>query len=66
MLQAAPLATGTSVKNVYLYFFTHQPVMSLNMDDLQYFGAFHGAEGETIFDLDWHFIFFISFLTNQQ
>ena len=38
------LAAGGRPGSAYWYFFTATPIHSVNMDDLQYMGAFHGAE----------------------
>ena len=42
-------ATSSSKNNRWLYYFTHTPAVSLNMGDLKYYGAFHGAEVPFVF-----------------
>merc|ERR1719478_986467 len=41
LLQAAH---NQNTSKVWWYYFTHTPIHSMNMGDLQYEGAFHGAE----------------------
>ncbi len=43
------LAAGGRPGSAYWYFFTATPIHSVNMDDLQYMGAFHGAEVPFVF-----------------
>lgn len=35
--------------STYMYYFTHTPAFSLNMEDLQYYGAFHGKKCSVCF-----------------
>ena len=42
-------ATSSSKNNRWLYYFTHTPAVSLNMGNLKYYGAFHGAEVPFVF-----------------